>query len=367
MKIIVTGTRGIPNVMGGVETHCEELFPRIARRGFDVTVIRRDSYVHDGLTEWNGVKLVDVASPKKKSLEAIVHTFRAVNKAKRLGADIVHIHAIGPALMVPYAKLLGMKVVFTHHGPDYNRDKWGKAAKMVLKLGERFGCKFADEVIVISDVIRTLIADKYGRTRNVHLIYNGVSAPEVCDFPEYFSELGIEKGKYVLGMCRFVPEKNLHHLVEAFVKAREEINDDSIRLVLAGDTDFEDDYSRGLKELARKNGVVLTGFIKGRKLHSLLSNCLCYCLPSSHEGLPIALLEAMSYGSKVVVSDIPANLEVGLSDEDYFPVGDIDALSRKLMALMRQPFAHESYDMSKYDWEKIADQVAEVYNSLYEK
>ena len=363
MKIIVTGTRGIPNVMGGVETHCEELFPRIARRGLDVTVIRRSNYVKESLTEWNGVKLVDIDCPKKKSFEAIIHTFRAINEAKRLGADVLHIHAIGPALLVPYAKMLGMRVVFTHHGPDYDRDKWGKAAKTILKLGERMGCIFADDVIVISDVIRNLIKEKYGRTRNVHLIYNGVSQPEICDYPEYFSELGIEKGKYILGMCRFVPEKNLHHLVEAFAKIRKENPSSDIRLVLAGDTDFEDDYSRRLKAMARENGVVLTGFIKGRRLHSLLTHCLCYCLPSSHEGLPIALLEAMSYGVKVIVSDIPANKEVGLPDSDYFPVGNVEALAEKLREVMAQSVKHVSYDMHKYDWEKIADQVAEIYKN----
>lgn len=361
MKIVVTGTRGIPNIMGGVETHCEELFPRIAKRGFDVTVIRRTDYVKDDLKEWNGVNLVNIDSPKKKSFEAIIHTFRAINEAKRLKADILHIHAIGPALLVPYAKMLGMKVVFTHHGPDYDRDKWGFAAKTMLKLGERMGCMFADEVIVISDVIRNLIKRKYNRTSHVHLIYNGVSQPEICDYPEYFNELGIEKGKYILGMCRFVPEKNLHHLVEAFtkVKSRNEVED--IKLVLAGDTDFEDDYSRSLREMARKNGVVLTGFIKGKKLHSLLTNCLCYCLPSSHEGLPIALLEAMSYGVKVIVSDIPANKEVGLPESDYFPVGNVDALTEKLKTVVNQPLQHIDYDMKKYDWEKIADQVRAVY------
>lgn len=361
MKIVVTGTRGIPNIMGGVETHCEELFPRIAKRGFDVTVIRRTDYVKDDLKEWNGVNLVNIDSPKKKSFEAIIHTFRAINEAKRLKADILHIHAIGPALLVPYAKILGMKVVFTHHGPDYDRDKWGFAAKTMLKLGERMGCMFADEVIVISDVIRNLIKRKYNRTSHVHLIYNGVSQPEICDYPEYFNELGIEKGKYILGMCRFVPEKNLHHLVEAFtkVKSRNEVED--IKLVLAGDTDFEDDYSRSLREMARKNGVVLTGFIKGKKLHSLLTNCLCYCLPSSHEGLPIALLEAMSYGVKVIVSDIPANKEVGLPESDYFPVGNVDALTEKLKTVVNQPLQHIDYDMKKYDWEKIADQVRDVY------
>ena len=364
MKIVVTGTRGIPNIMGGVETHCEELFPRIAARGFDVTVIRRSSYVRDNLTEWKGVRLVDIESQKKKSFEAIIHTFRAINEAKRLGADILHIHAIGPALLVPYAKMLGMKVVFTHHGPDYDRDKWGTAAKTMLKLGERMGCMFADEVIVISDVIRNLIKRKYNRTQHVHLIYNGVSQPEICSYPEYFKELGIEKGKYILGMCRFVPEKNLHHLIEAYVKVREQMPNTDIKLVLAGDTDFEDDYSRNLKEMAKKNGVVLTGFIKGRKLHSLLTNCLCYCLPSSHEGLPIALLEAMSYGVKVIVSNIPANLEVSLPRNDYFPVGNVDALAEKLKVVIFHPLQHIDYDMKKYDWEKIADQVTMVYQNL---
>lgn len=361
MKIVVTGTRGIPNIMGGVETHCEELFPRIAKRGFDVTVIRRTDYVKDDLKEWKGVKLVNIGSPKKKSFEAIIHTFRAINEAKRLKADILHIHAIGPALLVPYAKMLGMKVVFTHHGPDYDRDKWGFAVKTMLKLGERMGCMFADEVIVISDVIRNLIKRKYNRTSHVHLIYNGVSQPEICDYPEYFKELGIEKGKYILGMCRFVPEKKLHHLVEAFTKIKNRDGAEDIKLVLAGDTDFEDDYSRSLKEMARKNGVVLTGFIKGKKLHSLLTNCLCYCLPSSHEGLPIALLEAMSYGVKVIVSDIPANKEVGLPESDYFPVGNVDALTEKLKTVVNQPLQHIDYDMKKYDWEKIADQVRDVY------
>lgn len=350
--------------MGGVESHCEELYPRLASLGYDVTVIRRESYVRDTLNEWKDVQLLNVKSPKKKSFEAIVHTFRAIRLAKRLRADILHVHAIGPALLVPYAKLLGMKVVFTHHGPDYDRDKWGFVAKTVLKLGEWLGCKFADHVIVISDVIKTQIAERCGRTKNVHLIYNGVPEPQMCDFPEYFDELGIEKGKYILGMCRFVPEKHLHDLVEAYRKLKNEGHATDVKLVLAGDTDFEDNYSRALKQKARENGVVLTGFIRGRKLHSLLSNALCYSLPSSHEGLPIALLEAMSYKLPVITSSIPANLAVGLDKECYHEVGDVDALASKLEAIISQPLQRREYDMGKYDWDKIAEQVSGIYKSM---
>ena len=360
MKIVVTGTRGIPAIMGGVETHCEELFPRVVALGYDVTVMRRSSYVADSLTEWHGVKLVDIPTPRKKAFEAIVHTVRAVIAARRLGADVVHIHAVGPALVTPLARLLGMKVVFTHHGPDYDRDKWGTAAKMMLRLGEMLGCRFANRVIVISDVIRNLIASKHGRTKGVSLIYNGVPAADKCHFPEYFSELGITEGNYVLGMSRFVPEKNLHHLIEAFSRVKSE----GLKLVIAGDSDFPDEYSEGLKRQAREAGVVLTGFVKGQKLHSLLTNARCFVLPSSHEGLPIALLEAMSYGLPVIVSDIPANLEVGLAEECYFPVGDVDTLASRLRVLCDAPVERIDYDMAKYDWDQIAKEVSDVYRSL---
>lgn len=356
MKVTVTGTRGIPNIMGGVETHCEELCPRLAAMGVDITVVRRASYASDSLTEWHGVRIKDIPAPKKKAFEAIVHTFRAINYAARTRSDIVHINAVGPALLAPYAKIMGMKVVFTHHGPDYDREKWGKAAKMMLRLGERMGVRYADDVIVISDVIRNIIKDKYGRTERVHLIYNGVPEPEICDYPEYFGELGIEPGKYILGMCRFVPEKRLEDLVEACKGL------DGYKLVLAGDTDFEDNYSRKLKAEAREAGAVLTGFIRGRRLHSLLTHAACYVLPSSHEGLPIALLEAMSYGRRVLVSDIPANLAVGLPEANYFHCGEVADLRKKLDKVLETAEAQQ-YDMTRYNWDHIAEQVKQVYES----
>lgn len=359
MKIVVTGTRGIPNIMGGVETHCEELFPRIVSSEYNITIIRRKSYVKDDLHEYKGVKLINIETPKKKSFEAIIHTFKAILKAKKLHADIIHIHAIGPALVTPFARLLGMKVVFTHHGPDYDRDKWGKLAKFMLKLGERMGTMFANEVIVISNVINNILITKYKR-KDCHLIYNGVPEPEFCDYPQYFEELGIEAGKYVLGMCRFVPEKNLHHLVEAFSR----IDAKGCKLVLAGDTDFEDEYSLNLKKEAQKHGVVLPGFIKGQKLHSLLTHARCFVLPSSHEGLPIALLEAMSYKLPVIVSNIPANLEVNLNPENYFKVGDINELANKIQKNVQESFKRIEYDMTKYNWNTIAQQVISVYNKL---
>lgn len=116
-----------------------------------------------------------------------------------------------------------------------------------------------------------------------------------------------------------------------------------------------------MKTTAKEQGVILTGFIKGRKLHSLLTHTRCFVLPSSHEGLPIALLEAMSYKLPVIVSNIPANLEVGLNKNNYFPVGNIDALANKLQQNINLPYTHVNYDMSAYNWDHIAEQISQIY------
>ena len=361
MKIAVTGTRGIPNILGGVETHCEKLFPRIVEKGWDISIIRRKSYANDSLSEYKGVKLFDLTSPRKKAFEAIIHTIKAVWYARyKLHAGVIHIHAVGPALVTPLARILGLKVVFTHHGPDYERKKWGKTAKMILKIGERMGCMFANEVIVISDVINQTVKQKYNR-HNAHLIYNGVSEPHFISSTDYLNELGIQSKKYLFAMGRFVPEKNFHHLINAFTA----LAPNEYKLVLAGDADFEDNYSKELKTLARKTGVILTGFVKGEKLQALLTHAKLFALPSSHEGLPISLLEAMIYRLPVIVSDIPANKEIGLSEDAYFQTGNATELTEKLEKLITETPEKIQYDMEKYRWEVIAEQTAAVYENLY--
>lgn len=362
MKIVVTGTRGIPAIPGGVETHCEELYPRIAALGNDVTVIRRTPYVPSGDTavSFKGVKLVDVYAPKKKSLEAAVHTFLAVLKARRMNPDIVHIHAVGPSLMVPIARLLGLKVVTTNHGPDYNRQKWGRLAKYVIKLGEKWGAKYSNKVIVISKTIAGILSDNYGRT-DTTLIYNGVSTPEKSTRTDYLESLGLSANdKYFLTVGRFVKEKGFHDLIDAYVASG--IKD--FKLVIAGDPDHPDSYSEALKHKAEEANIILTGFIKGEKLNQVFSHASVFVLPSYHEGLPISLLEAMSYNIDVVVSDIEANKLDCLETDDFFRVGDIKALSEKLSQKASNYIRDRKYDLSPYNWDTIAAQTLEVYQQV---
>lgn len=356
MKIVVTGTRGIPEIQGGVETHCQELFPLIAERGFDVTVCRRKCYAPDSLTEFKGVRLKDLYAPRKKSLEAIVSTLLGVIYARRAGADIVHVHAVGPSIVIPLAKLLGLKVVMTHHGFDYERQKWGGLARRIIKWGEKMAGRFADRIIVISQPIADRMANEYGRSDAV-LIYNGVPTPTLSPRVDYIQSLGLTAGKYVLALGRLVPEKNFHQLIEAFKAV-------GYKLVVAGDADHPGEYSEGLKRQAAEAGVVMPGFVRGEQLNQLMTNAALFVLPSSHEGLPITLLEAMSYGRDVLVSDIAANRLPQLEADDFFPVGDVEALSQALDRKLSAPRLHRTYDLTPYDWAHIADQTAKVYNSL---
>lgn len=363
MKITVIGTRGIPKILGGVETHCEELFPRLVNLGYDVEIVRRSCYVTENnkINEYKGVKLKDIYAPKKKSIEAIIHTFLSIIYAKKRGTDLLHIHAIGPSLLTPFARLLGMKVVMTHHGPDYDRQKWGKLAKMILRLGEKMGVKYANKVIVISTVINDILKNNYNRQDGV-LIYNGVNTPTKSQNIDYIEQLNLLPKKYVFTLGRFVEEKGFHGLIKAFQKA----NISDYKLVIAGDADHPDNYSEKLKTQAREAGVVLTGFIKGEKLNQLFTNAALFVLPSFHEGLPIALLEAMSYNLPVVVSDIPANLQVAIDRSRYFKCGDWDNLSQKLNEALtnpNQPIPH--YDLTEYNWDHIAEQTAKLYESLF--
>lgn len=255
MKVFVTGTRGIPDIPGGVEKHCQELFPRIAARGHEVLLCTRDSYITKKTDKWRGVKLINCFAPRKKSFEAIVHTFIALFTARRYSPDVIHIHAIGPSLLTPIARLMGLKVVVTNHGPDYDRQKWGKVAKSVLRLGEKMGGLFANEVIVISTVIANIIQERCHRESN--LIYNGVNLPEQSENVDFLTEIGIEPNKYVLAVARFVPEKGLHDLINAFRAI-----DCDYKLVIAGDADHETEYSRNLRQMASEDDrIILTGYI----------------------------------------------------------------------------------------------------------
>ena len=365
MRIVVLGLRGFPNVQGGVEKHCENLYPRLVKLGCEVIVLGRQPYVGDQEYSYQGVTIKPLACPKNKFLEAFMHTRQGVREAKRLSPDILHIHAVGPSLFVPLVKALGMKVVMTHHGPDYERKKWNWFAKMVLRFAESQGCRNADEIICISKQIAQDVKVKFGRDAAV--IPNGVVMPEGVATDEALRKYGLEKGKYVLAVGRFVPEKGFGELIEAWRGLEPR---GSWKLVIVGDADHEDEYSRKLKEKAKGvPGVVLTGRLTGTPLQELYACAGLFVLPSYYEGLPIVLLEAMSYGLSCVVSDISANREVPLAPERYFKAGDVEGMAKKILEFIDKPMGEDEKSLQlvvireNYDWEKVAKSTLDVYLS----
>ncbi len=364
MKVFVTGTRGIPDIPGGVEQHCEQLYPLLAKLGVEVILARRTPYVVEKLDTWNGIKLVDLFAPRNKYLEAIIHTGLALFQAKRCKTDIVHIHAIGPALMAPVARLLGLKVVITNHGPDYDRQKWGHWAKAILRLGEYLGCKFAHEVISISLPIKEIVQRRCHR--NSHLIYNGTPIPDISTRSDFLHALGLQTGTYILSVARLVPEKGLHDLIGAFEEMQT-----GLKLVIAGGSDHAGSYSAKLKTRACRNkNILMSGYVRGNQLEQLYTHARLFVLPSYHEGLPVALLEALSFGLPVIVSNIPANIAVGLEQSCYFDVGDPESLTRaienslsanqsKLECETRKRWVGE-----RYNWDTAAKQTSSVYRHM---
>jgi glycosyltransferase involved in cell wall biosynthesis len=365
MKIVVLGLRGFPNIQGGVETHCEHLFTRVTAHGHEVIVIGRKPYMNSELKEYKGVRLVAVACPRQKFLEAFLHTLVGLIRARFLNPDIVHIHAIGPSLLIPVARLMGMKVVSTNHGPDYARKKWGGFSKAVLRAGESLGSRFSNGVIAISEPIAEHLRKVFGCEPAV--IPNGVVIRSPSAGVDTLKRFGIEPGRYLLAVGRLVPEKGLHDLLEAFVQA----DLPGWKLVIAGRADHEDAYSVGLKKkAATMPNVVMTGFVTGESLAQLYSHAGLFILPSYHEGLPIALLEAMSYGLSVLASDIPANRQAGLPEDRFFPPGNIESAAEKIRYYTIQSFtpgekkAQIDFIAQNFDWDSITETTIGFYGTV---
>jgi glycosyltransferase involved in cell wall biosynthesis len=359
LKVTVLGVRGIPNVQGGVETHAEQLYGRLSQMGCDVEVIVRSPFVPRG-TSFGPVRLRRLWAPKAKGFEALVHSVLGVCYAVAMRPGILHIHAVGPSIVTPIARLLGLRVVVTHHGPDYDRDKWGKFARTVLRAGESFGMRWSNARIVISRAISELVRTKYQCDSD--LIPNGVTAGVIQATSDHVRSFGLQPGRYFLHVGRMVPEKRQLELIAAFAAAAIP----GWRLALVGAL-TEDEYSRSVKAAAAAAGVVLTGFQRGPALEELYTHAGAFVLPSSHEGLPIALLEALSYGLPVLASDIPANLEIGLDESSYFRLDDRDSTVRGLRRLTEIPrdeaalTARRLWTLQTYNWDRVAEQTREVY------
>lgn len=369
MKIAIFGHKRIPSREGGVEIVTEHLASRVAALGHSVTCYNRGGHHVSGAQydtetqkEYKGIRMKTVLTWDKKGLAAVTASISAAISASFSKAKVVHIHAEGPAFMCWLPRLMGKRVIVTVHGLDWQREKWKSGfGSRYIRAGERMAVRYAHEIIVLSRNVQNYFLQTYGR--EVRFIPNGIARPQLAP-EEVITPLGLEKDGFILFLGRLVPEKGIHHLIQAF----RDVKTDK-KLVIAGGSSDSREYADSLKALAEGDDRILfTGFVQGGVLSGLYSNSYLYVLPSAVEGMPLSLLEAMSYGNCCVVSDIPECTEVVEEHAAVFPNGDVDALRQTLQTLCDDKAVVESYRKSaadyiceKYNWDDITKRTLELY------
>lgn len=369
LQIAMLGHKRIPSREGGIEVVVEELSTRMVRLGHEVTCYnRRGHHVsgkeHDGEKpkEYHGVRLKNVFTINRKGLAAMTSSFSAAVCSAFGKFDVVHFHAEGPAFMCRLPKIFGKRVIVTVHGLDHQRAKWGRFASWYIMQGEKNAVKYADEIIVLSIGVQNYFKEKYGR--DTVYIPNGVNRPALRDAEIIKEKWGLEKDSYILYLGRIVPEKGIHYLIKAFKGVKTDK-----RLVIAGGSSDTNGYMDELKALAKgEDRVIFTGFVQGRMKHELYSNAYVYCLPSDLEGMPLSLLEAMSYGNCCLTSDIDECTEVVGDKAVAFKKGDVDDLRDKLQGLIddiktvaEYKESAADYILEKYNWDDVVEKTLGVY------
>lgn len=371
LKIAMIGQKHVLSNEGGVEKVVREISTRLVRLGFDVTCYdRKNKHVMDSdedlptLSEYNGVKIKDCFTIDKKGLAAVSSSLIGSLKILFSGANVVHYHAEGPSAMLPIIKFLSKKkVIVTVHGLDWKRDKWGDGfASKYIKFGEKMAAKYADEIIVLSDGVKKYFKETYNR--DTHFIPNGVSRPEVLLSNIIGSKYGLKKDDYFLFLGRIVPEKGIHYLIDAYNQVCT-----NKKLVIAGGASDTDSYYEELRKKASNNeNIIFTGFVQGQELEELYSNAYVYVLPSDLEGMPLSLLEAMSYANCCLTSDIEECSDVMEDCGVTFKQSSVEDLANKLQYLsdsekVVQKLKLESspFIIKKYNWDDIVNKTLELY------
>ena len=372
MKIAMLGHKRIPSREGGVEIVVEELATRMVQRGHDVTCYNRKgkhvmdkSIEENHISEYKGVNLKSVLTIDKKGLSAMSASFFASIQAAFSNCNVVHFHAEGPCATLWIPKLFGKRCIATIHGLDHQRAKWGKLASTYIMMGEKCAVKYADEIIVLSKGVQEYFQKTYGR--KTVFIPNGVNKPSIVEANLIQKRFKLNKNDYILYLGRIVPEKGIHYLIEAY----SQIKTDK-KLVIAGGSSDTDEYLKELKKMANHNkNIVFTGFVQGQILDELYSNAYIYCLPSDLEGMPLSLLEAMSYGNCCLVSDIEECSSVVDDKAVIFKKSDVEDLKNKLTSLVNdsqlvKKYKEEAADyiLSKYDWDKVTDNTLGLYEQV---
>ncbi len=375
-RIAMYGHKSIPSREGGIEVVVQELAARLVRNGYQVTCMNRagDHRAYQDKPDqvisktYKGIKLITVPTINKAGLAAASSSFFAAFRAALGPYDIVHIHAEGPAAFCWLPRLFGKKVVVTIHGLDWQRDKWHGFARRYIHFGEKMAVRYADAMIVLSRSMKQYFHETYGRPSI--LIPNGVAPSDPVEAKMITRIHGLARDGYLLYLGRIVPEKRADLLVRAYRSVKTDK-----KLVIAGPISDKDEYHQKVMKLAAEDPrIIFAGFVNGRLQQELYSNAYLYVLPSKLEGMPLSLLEAMSYGSACVTSDIPECREVIGPEGHFVDPDDEKQLAETLQGLIDHPAQVEENRSRireifsrKSSWDQVTLQTQKLYGRLMKK
>ena len=370
------GHKRIEGCEGGIEKAVRDLTGRFAERGHTVTVYDRrvlfsgaenaaDKRAGSGSIKTSGsVRIVRVPT-LPGAAEVPLYSALAALHAAFSHCDIAMFHASGPCRMIPLAKLGRKKTVAFIHGLDSTSSKWGGYASHYLRRGERRAAKSADALLLLSEDISGHFMKTYGRAGI--LVFNGITPPgPATEDRDVLKAAGLEEREYFLWAGRLSPEKRVDDLIDAYIMSGSEKT-----LYLAGNVDESNAYYRMLAEKCRGNEgpgrIVFGGFKNSKELEALYRNAYAFILPSQQEGMPYAVLEALSCGALCILSDLSECRAIAKDHALYFRTGDKAALCDIIKntaadpQLCRELTAGESEEiLERFSLEKSADRILDI-------
>ncbi len=364
LRIAFMGIRGIPARYGGFETFAEELAPRLASRGHDVTVYGRSNNVahrYDG-TWYKGVKLVVLPTVPLKYLDTVAHTCLSMLHAVfRNRYDIVLLMNAANAPFAWLPRLCGTRVVLNVDGIERLRRKWNRLGQFYYRMGEKLARWVPDAIVSDAKVIQEYFLREH-QVSSVYISY-GAEAERV-ESSHVLDMLGLRPRDYVLYVTRFEPENNPDLVIDAFARVRTDK-----RLVIVGDAPYSSAYKARLAEMAARDArVLLPGFIYGEGYRELQSHAYCYVQATEVGGTHPALLEAMGAGNCVIANRTPENLEVLGGCGLTYRKNDAEDLARQLTRVLEDPALLS--DLGRRAMERVRleyrwDEITRKYETLF--
>ena len=368
LRVAMIGQYGVPAAYGGVERVVEELGSALASNGAVVTVYCEKGSLPSERV-YRGMQLRGAWSARGKHLAKLSLAFAATIHSLFSRYDVVHFHAIGPCLFIPLIRLLrpDITVCSTIHSRDDKFAKWRGLTRQFFRVAAWCATRLPHAVMTVSIQLQREMLRDFGVQATV--VHNGIAPVGQHGDAHELIRWGLRPQRYLLTVGRLVHEKATDDLLKAFVKTSCDWS-----LVIVGDSAHTDDFADQVRDLARSDPrVILTGSVFGAPLDAIYRHAGAFVLASRLEGLPVVLLEAIAYSLPVIVSDIPANLEI-VEDSGpghrVFPVGDTAALSATIEHVVDNRIQeHAGAEMlhgriaKEFSWSAAARITEKVYRS----